>query len=406
MSETSRSQQGAKKVSNSPAPATYAERSRFFEASWVAAVRTTADNLEGELKRARAGEQKSASEGKPLADYEIIEQAICRARFYAARPSQFGSNGKRRWIPGRLCQGVRAWWTGFEVDEAWRALHRASQALLIVEDDAVVKSQLAGIAAAVVTALTPGDIRDKGYLKTLELLASPSVKVISPEDRDQLRAIRSDCDSSFDAAHGDARTYRNTLIQVGSLLTIVLVAVALIAAGDQGFRTVFSGSGTAPGPGPWYVFELELVASLAGLTSAVLALHSYTGFQFTYGLPFVQALLKGGAGAATGLLGVLLVQSGIVSSLKPQHDGGVFATAIVFGATQYLFTRLVDQHAKGILDSGGSPNDPSTNPHTPDGVTPPDLTTTSTSRDSGRSGRTRFGRWRARRRLPRAWRPT
>jgi hypothetical protein len=111
----------------------------------------------------------------------------------------------------------------------------------------------------------------------------------------------------------------------------------------------------------------------------VLALRSYTGFQFTYGLPFVQAWLKGGLGAATGLMGVLLVQSGVISSLKPQSGGGVMATAIVFGSTQYLFTRLVDQHAQGILQSAGSPNDPATDPQTPAGVTPPDLATTSTS---------------------------
>jgi hypothetical protein len=311
-----------------------------------------------------------------LADYEIIEQAIKQARIYADGQSQLAGDGKHRRIRW-LWHEAKSWWTGSDVDEAWRALHRGSQALLMVEDDAVVKSQLGGMAAAVVTALSPGDIREKGYLKTLEQLASPSVKEISPEDRDQLRVIRSDCDSSFDAAHGDARTFRNTLIQVGVLLAVVLAAVALIAAGDKSFRSVFSGAGSAPGP--WYVFELEITASLAGLTSAVLALRSYTGFQFTYGLPFVQAWLKGGAGAATGLMGVLLVQSGIISSLKPQAGGAILATAIVFGSTQYLFTRLVDQHAQGILRSGGSPNDPSTNPQTPTGVTPPDLTSTSAS---------------------------
>jgi hypothetical protein len=354
----------------------YVARPRPSDASWVAAVRTTADNLEGELRRVLQDEPKLTASGRPLADYDIIEQAIKQARFYADRPSQIPVEGRNRWIR-RLWREAKSWWTGFEVDEAWRALHRASQALLMVEDDAVVKAQLGGMAAAVVTALSAGDIRDKGYLQTLEQLAVPSVEVITQKDRDQLRAIRSDCDSSFDAAHGDARTYRNTLIQVGAFLAVVLIAVAIIAAGDRGFRSVFSGSGAVPGP--WYVFELELIASLAGLTSAVLALRSYTGFQFTYGLPFVQAWLKGGAGAATGLMGVLLVQSGVISSLKPQTGGGVLATAIIFGSTQYLFTRLVDQHAQGILQSGGSPNDPSMDPQTPTGVTPPDLTTTSTS---------------------------
>jgi hypothetical protein len=376
VSETPRSPLGAENVSDWSPQSPPGGRSRVFGANWVAAVRTTADNLEGELQRVLQGEPKLTSTGKQLADYEIIEQAIRQARFYADRPSQIPIDGKDRWV-GRLWREAKSWWTGSDVDEAWRAVHRASQALLMVEDDAVVKSQLAGMAAAVVTALSPGDIREKGYLKTVAQLAVPSVDVISQQDRDQLRAIRADCDSSFDAAHGDARTYRNTLVQLGAFLAIVLVVVALIAAGDKGFRSVFAGSGAAPGS--WYVFELELIASLAGLTSAVLALRSYTGFQFTYGLPFVQAWLKGGAGAATGLMGVLLVQSGVISSLKPQSGGGVLATAIIFGSAQYLFTRLVDQHAQGILQSGGSPNDPSTDPQTPTGVTPPDLTTTSPS---------------------------
>jgi len=178
-----------------------------------------------------------------------------------------------------------------------------------------------------------------------------------------------------------ARVYRNTLIQLGSLLAIVLAVVAIIGWGDKGFRSIFSGPTTSPGP--WYVLELELVASLDGLTSAVLTLRNYTGFQFTYGLPFVQTFLKGSTGAATGLLGVLLIQSGIISSLKPQTGGAVFATAIVFGSAQYLFTRLVDQQAKSILDSAGSRNDPATKPQVPAGAITPKLVTTPDSQDPG-----------------------
>lgn len=315
-----------------------------------------------------------APNGQPLVDYEIIRVEIDRARYYAGRPSQLVGGGRRRGIR-RLWQEARASWTGFEVDEAWAALHRASQALLMVEDDAVVKGQLGDLAATVVTALDPGDIRAKGYMQTLEQLSPANVTVISHADREQLRAIRKVCDSSSDAAHGNARTFRNTLIEVGAVLAVVLVTVAIISSWDPGFRSIFAGGGAVPGP--WYLFELELIASLGGLTSAVLALRSYAGYQFTFGLPFVQAWLKGGSGAATGLLGVLLVQSGIVTSLKAQTGGGVFAIAIIFGAAQYLFTRVVDQHANGVLASAGSRNDPATNPQVPVGVTPPNLTTTS-----------------------------
>ena len=230
----------------------------------MAAVRSTADSLEGELQR--------APDANPPADFKIAKDAIGRAQHLADRPA-LEVSGRFRWIQ-RLWHGTAAWWTGNEVNEAWQALHIAGQALLTIEDDAVVKSQLGDMAAAVVTALTPKDIRTKDYLKTLEMLAPPKVP-ISLADRAQLRDIRQVCDSTSDAGHGDARVYRNTLIQLGLLLSIVLAAVAIAAAWDQGFRSVFSAPKTSPGPG--YVLELELVASLAGLTSAVLTLRNYAG---------------------------------------------------------------------------------------------------------------------------------
>lgn len=158
------------------------------------------------------------------------------------------------------------WWTGSEVDQAWSELHTARQALLAVQAPEAVKSQLADMAATVVTALDPADIRVRDYLSTFQLLA-PASRDICPADRVQLRAIRQACDSSSDGGHADARAFRNTLILVGSLLAAVLVTVALVAWADQSFRAVFAAAGT--NPGGWYVFELELVASLSGLTGAV-----------------------------------------------------------------------------------------------------------------------------------------
>jgi len=189
---------------------------------------------------------------------------------------------------------IVAWWTGYEVNQAWAALHVASEALLGIEDQEVIKAQLGYMAAQVETTLPPGDLRVRDYLKTLELLAPAGVK-ISSADRAQLRAIRQACNTATDGGHTDARAFRNTLILVGSLMAAVLVGVAIFAAVDKDFRSVFSVAGTLPGR--WFVFELEIVASLSGLTGAVLSLRNYSGFQSTYGLPLVQAFLKGTAGA-------------------------------------------------------------------------------------------------------------
>ncbi len=320
-------------------------RERSFEAPWVAGINSTADRLDGELKRVPGNGP----------DYQVAAEAIALARHLAERPNLLVDDRLRLRGLRRLWKRVGSWWAGTDVDQAWSAIHTAGEALLGIESPEILRSQIGDMAATLVTTLTSDDLRTSSYLATLDLLTDPQHE-INDEDRAQLRAIRNACDSSSESAHADARAFRNTLVLAGSLIAAVLVVVAVISVFDAGFRSVFAASSV----GRWYVVELELVASLAGLTGAVLSLKSYIGFQYTYGLPFVQAFLKGTSGAATGLFGVVFVQAGIISFVKTDSNGALFAVAIIFGYAQYLFTRLVDQQANKVLSSTSSHNDPGT----------------------------------------------
>jgi IPT/TIG domain len=355
-----------------PAKANDADGNGWLVPSWVASVNSTAHRLNDELRQALSQHPPPAG---CEASEQTIEEAITRATYHARRTRLIVSNRPFRRLRSTW-RRIADWWTGGEADQAWAELHTANQALLTIQASAVVKSQLADMTATVVTALDPTDLRQKDYLKTLQLLAPPN-RAISPADRAQLRAIRQVCDSCADGGHADARAFRNMMILVGSFLAAVLVIVAIIASLDPAFRSIFAAAQTHPDP--WYVFQLELIASLSGLTGAVLSLKNYTGFQYSYGLPFVQAFLKGTTGAATGLFGVLLVRSGITSSLTLKAGASTFAVAIVFGYAQYLFTRLVDQQANAALKSAGSRSDPSITPEVPPGADAPDLLTTNTA---------------------------
>jgi hypothetical protein len=337
--------------------------------SWVAAVRSAANRLADELQLTSCPHPTPGY----AASQQAAKAAIERALTHAQRSGLVVEAGPFKRLRGTW-RRIADWWTGGDVDQAWSELHTANQAMLAIEAPAAVKARLADMAATVMTALDPADVRVPDYLKTLQLLA-PASRDIRPADRVQLRAIREVCDSSSDGGHSDARAFRNTLILVGALLAAALAIVALVAWADQSFRAVFAAAGTHPSG--WYVFELELVASLSGLTGAVLALRNYTGFQYSYGLPFVQAVLKGNAGAATGLFGVLLARAGIAGGSLTLHPGGsTFAVALIFGYAQYLFTRLIDQQANTVLKSAGSRSDPGITPTAPRGVPPPALLTT------------------------------
>jgi hypothetical protein len=333
---------------------------RSLVPSWVASVRSTAQQLQDELERTLPLYSPAA----PDPSHEMASEAIQRALYHAQRPSADALTGHRKPLR-RLWRRVADWWTGSDDDQAWAALHAASQALLAVEAPEVVKAQLPDMKAIVVTALPPEDLRVKEYLKTLDALQQPC-RAITPADRAQLRAIRQACDSSTDGGHADARAFRNTLIVLGALLTIVLAGMAIMGWADGNFRSVFAAANTQPGA--WYILGLELAACLSGLTSAVLTLQNYTGFQYTYGLPFVQAILKGAVGAATGILGVLLVRSGVLGAWTLHSEVGIFAVAVVFGYAQYLFTHAVDQQANSVLKSAGSRSDPSIVPKMPPGT--------------------------------------
>jgi hypothetical protein len=327
----------------------------YLVPNWASSAMNEADHLQARLEQAPSD---------PIVT-KIVNQAILRARYYAGRPCIYQSESRLPWL-GRPLRRFADWWTGRSIDRAWGALHGASHELLMIEEPDVVQSRIPKIAASVVTALTPGDLRIGGYLKTLEILAQTGVPIGEPE-RAQLRTILATCDDASDSAHADARSFRNTQIISGLLLTAVLLAIAGIGWADTAFRSVFAQPHTVPNPG--YVFEIELVASLSGLTAAVLALRNYTGFQYTYGLPFVQALLKASTGAATGLFGVLLVQNGIISTLRVQTGAGIFVIAVIFGYAQYLFTRLLDQKAQNVLGTASSQNDPAITPRVPAGGT-------------------------------------
>jgi hypothetical protein len=342
-------------------PPETADGNGWLVPGWVAAVRSTAMRLDGEL--ARTTRDGAAPGGAAAA--ASVRAAIRQARESASRPQLAGFF--------RPLRRVADWWTGRYADRAWSDLHIAGQSLLSVQDQAVVKAQLSDMAAVVVTSLGPDDLRVRDYLATLQLLA-PAGRAITAADREQLRAIRQACDSASDSAHGDARAYRNNLIMASGLLALVLGIVAIAAAADPAFRSVFAVAKASPGG--WYVLELELAASLSGLTGAVLALKNYAGFQYSYGLSFVQAILKGSVGGATGLLGVLLVRSGIVSSLTLRSVAATFAWAVVFGYAQYLFTRLIDQQARAVLKSAGSRSDPDITPQAPRGAATPAMLTT------------------------------
>jgi hypothetical protein len=114
---------------------------------------------------------------------------------------------------------------------------------------------------------------------------------------------------------------------------------------DEIMRKVASG---------WDAAVVELVGLVAAAIAAAAALRNVRGTSTPYSLPVALALLKLPTGALTALLGLLLMRGGFVPGLSALDSSAqIIAWALVFGYSQQLLTRLVDNQAQTVLQGAG-----------------------------------------------------
>jgi hypothetical protein len=72
-----------------------------------------------------------------------------------------------------------------------------------------------------------------------------------------------------------------------------------------------------------------------------------------YALPVAQGLLKIPFGAITAMLGIIILSTQSVPGILGSQ-AGLLTTAAVFGYSQQVFTRLIDQQATGLMSAASS----------------------------------------------------
>jgi hypothetical protein len=103
---------------------------------------------------------------------------------------------------------------------------------------------------------------------------------------------------------------------------------------------------------PWDVTVVELLGAVAAGVVGAASLRRLRGSSEPHGLPVALGALKLPTGALTAVLGLLLMRGGFVPGLSAlDTPGQILAWAVLFGSSQQLFTRLVDQQAHTVLNS-------------------------------------------------------
>jgi hypothetical protein len=117
---------------------------------------------------------------------------------------------------------------------------------------------------------------------------------------------------------------------------------------------------------PYDLMVVELVGLTAAAVAAAAGIRRIRGSSERYGLPAALAALKLPTGAITAFVGLLLMRGQFVPGLSALDTSAqILAWALVFGYSQQLFTRLVDQQGQTVLDNVRGANKPTPSPSPP-----------------------------------------
>lgn len=314
------------------------------DVTWRAQVQARVDDLEGELDRVRGEQPLHSRPREDVANYEIVKSNLREAEAVAASAPRALS---WKWL--------QRWASGSDVETAWGAIHRAEGALQMILPAQTIKARLPDLRAGLSLALT-GDGRVDEYTRALHEIEAG--KDIGPEQRETVRVIKSAIDSTSDAAYMNIRNYRNWLLMVSAIVTAGLIVVAVAHSRNSEFLYIPEAH-TAAHYGA-DVAQLEAAGAIGGLLMALFALIRLNVYSGPVALPLWQALVRVPAGATAGLVGAILLQAQLLTSIVPQSRTGLLGYAVLFGAAPEILLRFLDKKVNEATAAARPTNDPLT----------------------------------------------
>jgi hypothetical protein len=280
--------------------------------------------------------------------------------------------------------------TGASLQRTASNLDAAEATLLRLAPGPYLRGQLPGLLAHVRRNLPPDDPRRVRLESLVHALSHPSAtsRDLTEEERGQIvgsvRAASSEAVRQLMAAS----SFRNLLGVTSVILCVLALGVALLgvlspstvplcfAPETEGRITVVCPTAQSSVPAPadgtasttdiddvlretattWDLLTVEALGLAAAAISAAVALRDVRNTATPISIPVVLAVLKLPLGALIAVLGLLLLRGGFVPGLSALDTSAqILAWAVLLGYAQQLFTRLVDQHAREVLDDVRAP---------------------------------------------------
>ncbi|HVV24982.1 MAG TPA: hypothetical protein VHF06_36460 [Pseudonocardiaceae bacterium] len=246
---------------------------------------------------------------------------------------------------------LSVWWTGWRVERAWRSLHEAEIYVTAADPDLV--AHLPALRERVALGLPPDDQRRTALDGLDEHTPVGTVRAMVTD------ALRAAFDAS-DEAHAAARAFRNKLFVAGAVLVVLNTLLGILGFAEPGFIPMcvdkITGDGRicasgADRPMPADLWLTQVMGAAGAVIATVVLLVRRRPSLSPYILIGYQGLIKVLLGALLAVFGVLLLGAGVGDGLIGlRGQAAVLVAALVFGYTQQVGTRLLDNYADRLLD--------------------------------------------------------
>jgi amino acid transporter len=339
---------------------------RPWGAPWRAHVLATADALKYQLDALPAGATPAERELR-----DSVSQAV-QHHLGVARKAAWPKDDERLPVGEQFLD----WWTGAPIEAAYVNLHEAEIALAQLLPNDQIQAQIPEALARLQTM----EVTDPRRRAAETQLASNS----SGNQRRAAfhSAVRIGLELK-DQQHDRLRGFRNVVLTTAAGLMVLVVALCVVGAwkpdalplcfgpppttaapgqppppiqGPAGVACPSEEAPPTPGthprrlPAPGDVTLVALLGLLGGGLSTALAIRGLQGTSTPYDVPVALSLLKLPSGALTALVGLVFIRGEFVPGLSQlDNQPQILAYAFLFGISQQLFTRLVDQQAQDIL---------------------------------------------------------
>ncbi|GAA2971942.1 hypothetical protein [Actinokineospora diospyrosa] len=246
-----------------------------------------------------------------------------------------------------LKSSLPRWYSGVNLERAWRAVHLADEVLVASSPDLV--GRMPAIRATVSRKLPGKDPR----LKALEPAVFDGLSAAAQREV-VLTALRGAHQSSHDAATA-VRSLRNRIILFGLLLLAINIAVGWLTAHHErmlplclvnGANTICPTGGPNPTSGD--VWWLQLMGMLGASIAVVVLLLRTKPSVVPYTLTPYQAIVKVLLGSILAVVGVLVLRAGLLHDVVTTQ-ASLIAFALVLGYSQQVGTRLLDNFADQVV---------------------------------------------------------